>query len=80
MYVLLGKAMSGVFLEAGYTVAMENSSIMPLKAGADGRLHPHRAPISSPRTNGGDVVRCPRRWLICVGADKDAEVAAHVAI
>eukprot|EP00850_Spirogloea_muscicola_P023716 SM000381S14608 [mRNA] locus=s381:57266:65972:- [translate_table: standard] len=37
--------MFGIFVEAGYTVALENSSIMPLTAGADGRLHTRRADL-----------------------------------
>eukprot|EP00850_Spirogloea_muscicola_P001388 SM000005S17185 [mRNA] locus=s5:664836:667211:+ [translate_table: standard] len=45
--------MFGIFVEAGYTVALENSSIMPLTAGADGRLHTRRADLVASALGGG---------------------------
>eukprot|EP00850_Spirogloea_muscicola_P025366 SM002863S10727 [mRNA] locus=s2863:838:1422:+ [translate_table: standard] len=45
--------MFGIFVEAGYTVARENSSITPLTAGADGRLHTRRADLVASALGGG---------------------------
>eukprot|EP00850_Spirogloea_muscicola_P023778 SM000387S14695 [mRNA] locus=s387:29582:30284:- [translate_table: standard] len=50
---LLRNAILGTFVEAGYTVALENSSIRPLTAGTDGRLHTRRADLVASALGGG---------------------------
>eukprot|EP00850_Spirogloea_muscicola_P026934 SM012540S26282 [mRNA] locus=s12540:22:399:- [translate_table: standard] len=50
---LLRDGMQGVFIEAGYKVAVEHTSIMPLVRGADGQLHTRRADLVAIPPGGG---------------------------
>eukprot|EP00850_Spirogloea_muscicola_P022527 SM000299S10851 [mRNA] locus=s299:68617:69452:- [translate_table: standard] len=50
---LLRDGMQGVFSEAGFKVAVENSSIMPIQLGADGQPHTRRADLVAIPPGGG---------------------------
>eukprot|EP00850_Spirogloea_muscicola_P026076 SM005461S18200 [mRNA] locus=s5461:416:991:- [translate_table: standard] len=70
--------MQGVFLQAGYKVAVENSTIMPILRGADGQLHTRRADLVAIPPGGGPRIIADVVTADCVDSANPARSATLV--
>eukprot|EP00850_Spirogloea_muscicola_P013048 SM000087S23330 [mRNA] locus=s87:64711:65349:+ [translate_table: standard] len=77
---LLRDGMQGVFIEAGYKVAVEHSSMMPPVRGADGQLHTRRADLVAIPPGGSPRIIADVVTADCVdfaNPSKSAVTAGH---
>eukprot|EP00850_Spirogloea_muscicola_P026598 SM008632S23182 [mRNA] locus=s8632:2:595:- [translate_table: standard] len=77
---LLRDGMQGVFSEAGFKVAVENSSIMPIQLGADGQPHTRRADLVAIPPGGGPRIIADVVTTDCIDSanpTRSASFAGH---
>eukprot|EP00850_Spirogloea_muscicola_P025672 SM003881S14631 [mRNA] locus=s3881:606:1252:- [translate_table: standard] len=80
---LLRDGMQGVFSEAGFKVAVENSSIMPIQLGADGQPHTRRADLVAIPPGGGPRIIADVVTTDCIDSanpTRSASFAGHAVV